>query len=80
MPPPYSFHAWQGSLAFTVMTILHLIFHRLWFLSWVVFLCHLALMGWLAFNAYRDADTLDRYVLWWDCSLSVIICGCLLKY
>ncbi|CAK7230967.1 hypothetical protein SBRCBS47491_007770 [Sporothrix bragantina] len=55
------FHAWQGSLTFSVMIILHLIFHRVWFLSWVIFLCHLALMGWLAFNAYRDADTLDRY-------------------
>ncbi|CAK7262954.1 hypothetical protein SEPCBS57363_000321 [Sporothrix epigloea] len=55
------FHAWQGSLTFTGMIVLHLIFHRVWFLSWVVFLCHLALMGWLAFNAYRDADTLDRY-------------------
>ncbi|CAK7272332.1 hypothetical protein SEPCBS119000_005067 [Sporothrix epigloea] len=56
------FHAWQGSLTFTVMILLHLIFSRVWFLSWVVFLCHLALMGWLAFNAYRDADTLDRIV------------------
>ncbi|KAL1899531.1 hypothetical protein Sste5346_002932 [Sporothrix stenoceras] len=55
------FHAWQASLMFTIMIILHLILHRSSFLSWVLFLADLGLMGWLTLNAYRDADTLDRY-------------------
>ncbi|KAK3318890.1 hypothetical protein B0H66DRAFT_497717 [Apodospora peruviana] len=55
------FHAWQSSLLFTAMFILHLLFSWSRFLSWVVFLADLALIGWLVLNAYRDADTLDRY-------------------
>ncbi|KAM7203420.1 hypothetical protein V8F20_004014 [Naviculisporaceae sp. PSN 640] len=57
------FHAWQSSLVFTFMFVLHLIFSGSTFLSWVLFLGDLGLMGWLVFNAYRDADTLDRYEL-----------------
>ncbi len=45
------------------MTILHLIVHRSSFLSWIIFLADLGLIGWLTFNAYHDADTLDRYAL-----------------
>jgi hypothetical protein len=46
---------------FTIMIVLHLILHRSSVLSWVLFLADLGLMGWLTLNAYRDADTLDRY-------------------
>lgn len=55
------FHAWQSSLLFTVVFIVHLIFSWSTFLSWVIFLADLGLMGWLALRAYRDADTLDRF-------------------
>lgn len=55
-----SFHAWQSSLLFTVLFIVHLIFSWSTFLSWVIFLGDLALMVFLAMRAYRDADTLDR--------------------
>ncbi|KAI0110285.1 hypothetical protein F4814DRAFT_451262 [Daldinia grandis] len=55
------FHAWQSSLLFTVVFIVHLIFSWSTFLSWVIFLADLCLMGWLALRAYRDADTLDRF-------------------
>ncbi|KAK3390797.1 hypothetical protein B0H63DRAFT_123373 [Podospora didyma] len=55
------FHAWQSSLLFTVLLVVHLIFAWSRFLSWVLFLGDLVLMGWLVMNAYRDADTLDRY-------------------
>ncbi|KAI0009710.1 hypothetical protein F4779DRAFT_358566 [Xylariaceae sp. FL0662B] len=55
------FHAWQSSLLFTVIFIVHLIFSWSTFLSWVLFIADLCLMGWLALRAYRDADTLDRY-------------------
>ncbi|KAL2262953.1 hypothetical protein VTK26DRAFT_8810 [Humicola hyalothermophila] len=55
------FHAWQSSLLFTALFVVHLLFSWSTFLSWVLFLGDLALIGWLALNAYRDADTLDRY-------------------
>ncbi|KAI1467672.1 uncharacterized protein F4812DRAFT_404795 [Daldinia caldariorum] len=55
------FHAWQSSLLFTVIFIVHLLFSWSTFLSWVLFLADLGLMGWLAQRAYRDADTLDRF-------------------
>ncbi|KAK1831138.1 hypothetical protein QBC39DRAFT_98568 [Podospora conica] len=55
------FHAWQSSLLFTAMFVLHLLFSWSTFLGWVVFLSDLALIGWLVLKAYRDADTLDRY-------------------
>ncbi|KAI4864184.1 hypothetical protein F4820DRAFT_424436 [Hypoxylon rubiginosum] len=55
------FHAWQSSLLFTVLFIIHLIFSWSTFLSWIIFIADLCLMGWLALRAYRDADTLDRF-------------------
>ncbi|KAJ4416384.1 hypothetical protein N0V85_002304 [Neurospora sp. IMI 360204] len=55
------FHAWQSSLLFTALFVLHLLISWSSFLSWVLFLADLALVGWLVVNAYRDADTLDRY-------------------
>ncbi|KAI1819899.1 hypothetical protein F4861DRAFT_99010 [Xylaria intraflava] len=55
------FHAWQSSLVFTVMFIVHLIFSWSTFLSWVILLGDLGLIAFLALHAYRDADTLDRF-------------------
>ncbi|KAL1840671.1 hypothetical protein VTJ49DRAFT_221 [Mycothermus thermophilus] len=55
------FHAWQSSLLFTALFVVHLLFSWSTFLSWVFFLGDLALIAWLVLNAYRDADTLDRY-------------------
>ncbi|KAK0722045.1 hypothetical protein B0T26DRAFT_199875 [Lasiosphaeria miniovina] len=55
------FHAWQSSLLFTAVFVVHLLFSWSRFLSWVLFLGDLVLIGWLVINAYRDADTLDRY-------------------
>ncbi|KAI1260581.1 hypothetical protein F5Y18DRAFT_405072 [Xylariaceae sp. FL1019] len=55
------FHAWQSSLVFTVIFILHLIFSWSTFLSWVIALGDIALIAFLALRAYRDADTLDRF-------------------
>lgn len=56
------FHAWQSSLLFTVIFIVHLIFSWSRFLSWLFFIGDLALIAFLTLKAYRDADTLDRYV------------------
>ncbi|KAK3938810.1 hypothetical protein QBC46DRAFT_450912 [Diplogelasinospora grovesii] len=55
------FHAWQSSLLFTALFVLHLLVSWSTFLSWVLSIGDLALIGWLVVNAYRDADTLDRY-------------------
>ncbi|OIW28803.1 hypothetical protein CONLIGDRAFT_392194 [Coniochaeta ligniaria NRRL 30616] len=55
------FHAWQSSLLFTAMFLIHLIFSWSRFLSWVLFIGDIVLIGWLVLRAYRDADTLDRF-------------------
>ncbi|KNG85128.1 hypothetical protein ANOM_007096 [Aspergillus nomiae NRRL 13137] len=55
------FHAWQSSMLFTVMFIIHLIFAWSSFLSWTLLLCDLAMIGFLSMRAYRDVDTLDHY-------------------
>ncbi|CZT01548.1 probable UPF0132 domain protein [Rhynchosporium agropyri] len=54
------FHAWQSSLLFSAMFVLHLIFSWSSFLSWVIFIADLGSIGYLTFRAYHDADTLDR--------------------
>lgn len=54
------FHAWQSSLLFTALFVVHLLFSWSTFLSWLFFLGDLVLIAWLVFHAYRDADTLDR--------------------
>jgi len=56
------FHAWQSSLLFTALFVVHLLFSWSTFLSWMFFLGDLILIAWLVLNAYRDADTLDRLV------------------
>lgn len=55
------FHAWQSSLLFTVVFIVHLVFSWSRFLSWLFFIGDLALIAFLTLKAYRDADTLDRF-------------------
>ncbi|PLB52999.1 hypothetical protein P170DRAFT_434720 [Aspergillus steynii IBT 23096] len=55
------FHAWQSSMLFTMMFIIHLIFSWSSFLSWTLLICDLALIGFLSLRAYRDVDTLDHY-------------------
>jgi len=54
------FHAWQSSLLFTSIFILHLIFSWSPFISWMILIGDIALVGYLTFRAYHDADTLDR--------------------
>ncbi|RAK99780.1 uncharacterized protein BO80DRAFT_358431 [Aspergillus ibericus CBS 121593] len=55
------FHAWQSSMLFTVMFIFHLIFSWSSFLSWVLFICDLVMIGFLSMRAYRDVDTLEHF-------------------
>ncbi|KAJ9649618.1 hypothetical protein H2199_000396 [Coniosporium tulheliwenetii] len=54
------FHAWQSSLLFTFLFVMHVIFSWSSFLSWLLFACDLGLIGYLTMRAYKDADTLDR--------------------
>ncbi|KAA8646144.1 hypothetical protein EYZ11_001551 [Aspergillus tanneri] len=55
------FHAWQSSMLFTAMFIIHLIFSWSSFLSWILLICDLVLIGLLSMRAYRDVDTLEHY-------------------
>ncbi|GAB7350514.1 hypothetical protein MBLNU459_g1107t2 [Dothideomycetes sp. NU459] len=51
------------SLVFTAVFVVHLIFSWSSGVSWFLFVCDLALIAWLVFRAYRDAETLDRLEL-----------------
>lgn len=55
------FHAWQSALLFTAIMVFHLIFSWSTFLSWLFFLCDIALIAVLTLRAYKDAEILDRY-------------------
>ncbi|TKX26360.1 hypothetical protein C1H76_1322 [Elsinoe australis] len=55
-----AFHAWQSALVFSAAFVIHLIFSWTTVLSWLLFVGDLALIAYLAFHAYRDAETLDR--------------------
>ncbi|KAK4966090.1 hypothetical protein LTR66_012048, partial [Elasticomyces elasticus] len=48
------FHAWQSSMLFTTVFILHLIFSWTKVISWILFVVDLGLIAWLTFHAYRD--------------------------
>ncbi|KAI4608733.1 hypothetical protein J4E80_008938 [Alternaria sp. BMP 0032] len=55
------FHAWQSSLLFAFVFVVHIIFSWSSFISWVLFIGDVAGIGWLTWRAYLDAATLDRY-------------------
>ncbi|KAK4862036.1 hypothetical protein LT330_003174 [Penicillium expansum] len=55
------FHAWQSSMLFATMFIIHLLFCWSSFLSWTLFIIDIALIGFLSMHAYQDVDTLDHF-------------------
>ncbi|KAF2814028.1 uncharacterized protein BDZ99DRAFT_459769 [Mytilinidion resinicola] len=55
------FHAWQSSLLFAFIFVIHIIFSWTSIISWLLFACDIALIGYLTFRAYKDAETLDRF-------------------
>lgn len=57
------FHAWQGSLTFAAVFVLHLILSWSKALSWMLFILDLLLIIFLARHAYTDVDTLEHYEL-----------------
>jgi uncharacterized membrane protein len=55
------FHAWQSSMLFAVIFIVHLIFAWSTVISWMLFAVDLILIAFLAMHAYRDGkDTWFR--------------------
>lgn len=57
------FHAWQSSLVFAAIFVLHLVLSWSRVLSWMLFGGDVVLIAFLTFHAYRDAETLDRLEL-----------------
>lgn len=55
------FHAWQSSLLFAFIFVIHIIFSWSRFISWLLFACDIVLIAFLTVHAYRDAETLDRF-------------------
>jgi uncharacterized membrane protein len=55
------FHAWQSSMLFAVLFIVHLIFAWSAVISWMLFAFDLILIAFLAMHAYRDGkDTIPK--------------------
>jgi uncharacterized membrane protein len=50
------FHAWQSSMLFAVLFIVHLIFAWSAVISWILFAVDLILIAFLAMHAYRDGE------------------------
>ena len=48
------FHAWQSSLLFTFMFIIHVIFSWSGVISWLLLAFDIGMIGWLTLRAYRD--------------------------
>ncbi|KAK2765639.1 hypothetical protein FQN54_008493 [Arachnomyces sp. PD_36] len=55
------FHAWQSSMLFTAIFIIHMIFAWTSIISWLLFICDLVLIAFLSMRAYRDVDSLEHY-------------------
>ncbi|ETI26023.1 hypothetical protein G647_02800 [Cladophialophora carrionii CBS 160.54] len=55
------FHAWQSSMLFAALFVLHLILAWSKILSWMLFAIDLLLIGFLSLHAYRDVETLDHF-------------------
>lgn len=54
------FHAWQSALLFTFMFIVHIIFSWTSVISWMLFVVDMVLIAYLAYGAWRNAETLNR--------------------
>ncbi|KAF1813086.1 hypothetical protein P152DRAFT_396259 [Eremomyces bilateralis CBS 781.70] len=55
------FHAWQSSLLFAFLFIIHIIFSWTSIISYLLLVVDILLIAWLTYRAYSDAETLDRY-------------------
>ena len=50
------FHAWQSSLLFAFLFVIHVIFSWSGFVSWVLFIGDVGLIAWLTRRAYLDGE------------------------
>lgn len=50
------FHAWQSSLLFAFIFVVHIIFSWSSFISWVMVVGDVGLIGWLTYRAYIDGE------------------------
>lgn len=51
------YHAWQSSLLFAFIFVVHVIFSWSGFISWVLFVGDVGLIGWLTWRAYQDGKS-----------------------
>jgi uncharacterized membrane protein len=56
------FHAWQSSLLFAFVFVIHIIFSWSSFISWILFIGDVGLIGWLTYRAYLDGKA-DEWTL-----------------
>lgn len=54
------FHAWQSSLVFGALFLLHIVFSWTSIISWILFVFDVLLIAYLTAGAWRHAETLDR--------------------
>lgn len=50
------FHAWQSALLFSAMFVVHLVFAWSSFLSWVLLVGDVGMIGYLTLRAYKDGE------------------------
>ncbi|RAO64800.1 uncharacterized protein BHQ10_000812 [Talaromyces amestolkiae] len=55
------FHAWQSSMLFSAIFVLHLIFSWSSIISWLMFIGDIVLIAFLSLHAYQDVYSLDHY-------------------
>ena len=53
------FHAWQSSMLFSILFVVHLLLSWSKLLSWMLFAVDLIVIAFLAWHAYRDVDNLE---------------------
>jgi uncharacterized membrane protein len=64
---PDRFHAWQSSLVFAALFVLHLLLSWSRFLSWLLFIADLGLIVLLVFRAYKDGEMTHTLCIFLSC-------------
>lgn len=73
------FHAWQSSLLFAFIFVIHVIFSWSSFISWVLFVGDVGIIGWLTWRAYLDGK-LRLYGKLWNELLTCRVAATLDRY
>ncbi|KAF2133101.1 hypothetical protein P153DRAFT_363330 [Dothidotthia symphoricarpi CBS 119687] len=60
------FHAWQSSLLFAFLFVVHVFFSWSGFISWVLFVGDVGLIAWLTWKAYQDGEFFFSFFEWGD--------------